>query len=253
MKTGMKVAIGGLLALCLNINVSAHAQQASLAKNAYSAIQYNQVAKQFVQQLEQSTGVQVTSAAALDAAVAKLGAAERASVISAINSYAAKAVNPNGNSSAISQNEQAARAAFMVNGQLKSVGAVAANSATRDSATGKALENVGSCDGNLPNVLAKKSGRSVNEVKALLDEGIIVAAGNCGQEIIDVSDEADKHLVEMAIYARAAGIRSAAEDQKDGIYAAGLKQAFAKDGVMITDADALSRASGVRKDCAWIR
>lgn len=249
MKTVIKVAIGGVMAFALNAN----AATAELAKNAYSAIQYNQVAKQFAQQLEQSTGVAITSSESLATAVSKLSDTERASVVAAINSYAAKAVSPTGNPAAIAQDADAARAAFMVNGQLKTVGAIAANTATRTAATGKALENVGSCDGNLPKVLAQKSGHSEAEVSALLNDGIIVAAGDCGKEIIDVSDEADRHLVGMASYAKANGINAAAPDQRPGLYAAGLKDSFQKDGVTISDADALSRAQGVMNDCGWIK
>lgn len=250
MKT-TKLALCGLLAL--GLNSAAFAATAQLATAGLTALEESQspVARQFARQLEESLGVKMSAPVAdVQAALSKLSPSQRASVVSAINAYAKKAVS--GNSiDARNRDDDAARSALMTNGAVLKVAAV-----TKDSTSRSAIKNVNnslSCSTALPQILAQKSGFSEARVSELLSKGVLVAAGDCGKEITDMSAEADRHLVAMADCAENSGITSAAEDQKDGIYGNCLVKSFANDNVKLAAEDGIRRAAGVRNDCGFVR
>ena len=262
MKVLSKIAVCGLLSLTLSS--AANAQSAAVTQKAVQAMQQSATAKQFLQnRLGLRPGA---SAADVNAALARLGSAERAVAVGAINAFSTKAVIT-GDSSAISANEALAKTIFSTsNGQLIDLaksGPTASRDAVVAGETTRQLRNENGqfCSkSDYANRVSADTKVSQGEALTLLEGGYI-RMGTCGVAeggLLGYSADARETLLLAAIdVAKEYGFRpvsslNASELARlDQVWAQGLASAKNRNGgTKFTVASELITAQKIKSDCS---
>ncbi len=242
MKMIAKIAACGLLSLTLQ---TAFAQSAAVSSRAAEAIKSSQTAKRFAEQrLGLKTGA---SSADLTAAISKLGTAEQAAVISAINAYSSKAIQGN-SAAAVMSNEALAKSIFAAkDGQILELAALTSKSGTR-AGTAKAGECSTLLDATKMSADTKVS---YADVQAAIAAGTI-KRGKCDEDPQVMGVGARENLNQAGVCALNKGAASLKGAARDQVVAGCLTDALNDDGgVQITAAQGMERLQNLNK-CGYL-